>query len=168
VTVSETIFGVGLVAVLLIFAFYTGWKQWQSLRLVNADTALSAEDLRHFRRQAGRRFTVALLMVALACVLSGAFFLEGRAQELADRRQAALDRGEEGTLNPEDRQFSDFYATVWIGALLLLLALILLAGVDYFAIRRYGKRHYQIIQDERRAMIQDELRRYRRERSERN
>jgi protein-S-isoprenylcysteine O-methyltransferase Ste14 len=59
-------------------------------------------------------------------------------------------------------------STVWIAVLLILLVLITLAGLDYLAIRRYGKRHYQVIQSQRRAMIHDELRRYRREQSERN
>jgi uncharacterized membrane protein len=168
VTVTQTIFGAGLVLVLIVFGAYTAWKQWLALRTTNADPALSDEDREHFRKQAARRLTGAVLMFALAGVLVGAFFIEGRAQELADKNQALLDRGEKPTLNPEDRQFGEFYATVWIIVLLILLVLITLAGMDYLAIRRYGRRHYQVIRDERRAMIQEELRRYRREQSERN
>jgi ABC-type Fe3+ transport system permease subunit len=168
VSASELIFGVSLIVILLAFAAFTGWKQWQSLLQVNADTNLSPEDLKHFRRQAARRIVIACLMVAMAAVLGGALSLGGTAQELGERQQAALSRGEELVLSPDDVQFKNLYATVWIGVLLLLLGLIIGAGVDYLATRRYGRRHYQIIQDERRAMIQDELRRYRRERSERN
>jgi ABC-type Fe3+ transport system permease subunit len=168
VSVSETVFGVSLIIILLAFAAYTGWKQWLALLQINADTSLSPEDLRHYRRQATRRLINAALMVALAALLGVALSLGGRAEELGERRQAAIARGEELVLSPEDVQFKNLYATVWIGVLLLLLVVILGAGVDYMATRRYGRRHYQIIQDERRAMIQDELRRYRRERSERN
>lgn len=167
-TVTQTVFGGGLVLILVVFAAYTGRKQWQDLRTTNADPALSDEDRKHFRKQAARRLTGAVLMFALAGMLVGAFFIEGRAQEIADKSQALLDRGEKPALNPEDRQFGEFYATVWIIVLLILLVLITLAGLDYLAIRRYGRRHYQVIRDERRAMIQDELRRYRREQSERN
>jgi hypothetical protein len=168
VTVTQIIFGVCLILILLVFAGYTGWKQWQVLRTTNADTTLLPEDHRYYRRQAGRRMTCAVLMFALAGVLFGTFFLEDRAQELANKKQEERDRGEEGKLTPEERQFGEFYATVWIMVLLDLLGLITLAGVDYLAIRRFGKRHYQMIQSQRREMIRDELKRYRRERSERN
>jgi uncharacterized membrane protein len=168
VTVNQIIFGVCLIVILLAFAAYSGWKQWHLLRTTNADSTLSSEDQKFFRKQARRRLILAGLMVALAGVLFGSFFIEDRAQALATKSQEARDRGEEPVLSPEDRQFRDFYATVWIGALLLLLVLITLAGVDFVAIRRYGKRHYQLIQTQRRAMIQDELKRYRREQSERN
>jgi uncharacterized membrane protein len=168
VSVSETVFGVSLIIILLVFAAYTGWRQWHSLLEVNADTSLPPDDLKHFRRQAARRLINACLMVAMAAVLGGALSLGGRATELGDRQQAALAQGEELKLSPDDVQFKNLYATVWIGVLLLLLGLIIGAGVDYLATRRYGRRHYQIIQDERRAMIQDELKRYRRERSQRN
>lgn len=167
-TVTQTVFGACLVLTLIVFAAYTGWKQWQVLRTSYGDSTLSAEDKKYFRRQAARRLVCAVLMIALAGVLVGSFFIEGRAQEIADKNQALLDRGEKPVLNPEDRQFGEFYATVWIAVLLILLALITVAGLDYVAIRRYGKRHYQVIQAERRAMIHDELRRYRREQSERN
>jgi ABC-type Fe3+ transport system permease subunit len=166
VTISYVVFAAVLIVILLTFAAYSGWKQWQVLREANADSTLSPEDLKYFRRQAGRRLICACLMIALAGVLIGSFFFEERARDVANRVQEARDRGEEAS--PEDRRFGDFYATVWIGALLALLGLILMAGMDYVAIRRYGRRHYQIIQAERRAMIQEELKRYRREQSERN
>jgi hypothetical protein len=168
VTATELVFGVCLILILLALAAYTGWKQWQVLRTSNADTTISPEDHQYFRSQAGRRLICAVLMVALAGVLIRALSIEDRAQALATKSQQARDRGEETDFSPDELQFRDFYATVWIGALLILLALITFAGVDYVAIRRYGRRHYQIIQTQRRAMIQDELRRYRRERSERN
>jgi hypothetical protein len=168
VTVIQTVFGGSLVLILLVLAGYFGWKQWQVLRTSLGDETLSPEDRAYFRKQAARRLIGAVLMIALAGVLVGAFFIEGRAQQIADKNQALIDRGEKPELNPEDRQFGEFYATVWIIALLILLALITLAGLDYLAIRRYAKRNYQVIRDERRAMIHDELRRYRREQSERN
>jgi hypothetical protein len=157
-----------LILILLLLAGYTGWKQWQVLRTSNADTTLLPEDHTFFRKQAGRRLILAVLMVAMAGLLFGTFFIESRAEELAEKKQAERDRGEEGNLTPEERQFGEFYATVWIFVLLDLLGLVTMAGVDYFAIRRYGRRHYRIIQEQRREMIRDELRRYRREQSERN
>ena len=167
-TATQIVFGVCLILVLLLFAAYSGWKQWQVLRTSNADSTLSPEDHAFFRKQAGRRLILAVLMVALAGVLIGSFFLEDRAQALATKKQEERDRGEEGKLTPEERQFGEFYATVWIVVLLLVLVLITLAGVDYLAIRRYGRRHYQMIQTQRREMIRDELKRFRQERSQRN
>jgi uncharacterized membrane protein len=168
VTATQIVFGGLLILILLVFAAYAGWKQWQLLQTTNADTTLEPEDRKYYRKQAGRRLIGAVLMFVMAGMLFGAFFLENRAQELATKKQEERDRGEKGDLTPEERQFGEFYATVWIMVLLDVMALISLAGADYLAIRRFGRRHYQLIQSQRKDMIRDELKRYRRERSERN
>jgi hypothetical protein len=45
------------------------------------------------------------------------------------------------------------------------LAIIILAALDFFAIRRFGQRQYRKIQAERRAMIEGELTRLRSQRN---
>jgi hypothetical protein len=168
VSPSQTIFGVTLVIALFSLAAYTGRKQWRVLTEANADITLSPEDRVYYRKQARRRLICAVLMILLGALLIASFFMEGRAEELATAMQQARERGEPRDLTPAEHTFSQVYGSVWIAALLLLFWLIGLAGIDYLAIRQYGKRHYKLIQDERREMIREELKRYRRERSEMN
>jgi hypothetical protein len=49
--------------------------------------------------------------------------------------------------------------------LILLMSIIFLAAIDFFAIRRFGLRHYRQIQADRRAMIEGELTRIRSQRN---
>jgi hypothetical protein len=67
-------------------------------------------------------------------------------------------------LNPQDKQFSRVFGGYWVAALLVLGVIVTIAGVDLFATRRYGLRQLRRIQDDRRAMIQRNLDRYRQER----
>ena len=73
--------------------------------------------------------------------------------------------GEKRPLDPNEQQFVDFYRNFWAIVLLVLLAIICLAAVDYFAIRRFGKHQYRKIQADRRAMIEGELTRLRSQRN---
>jgi len=68
-------------------------------------------------------------------------------------------------LDAEQKQFRRWYVGYWISALLLLLAVVCLAGFDLWAIRRYGNRHMQQIRDDRKAMFQEELSRLRSQRN---
>src|SRR5437588_12954480 len=103
-------------------------------------------------------------MVVLAGLLAWSFVLEGPARELVAQGEAAHGRGEKPELNPEQRQIYGQFSRHWLITLLVLLAVISLAAVDFFAIRRYGQRHYRQIQADRRAMIEAELTRLRSER----
>ncbi len=66
---------------------------------------------------------------------------------------------------PEARQFMRLYAAVWIGFLLLLLALILLAAVDIWSTRRFSVREQRKILDARRALLEHEVGQMRQERN---
>ena len=66
---------------------------------------------------------------------------------------------------PAEEEFTRIYAIYWGIVLLLLLAIVILAGIDFFAIRRFGLRHYRQIQADRRAMIEGELSRIRSQRN---
>jgi F0F1-type ATP synthase membrane subunit b/b' len=52
--------------------------------------------------------------------------------------------------------------------MLLLLALVIVAGLDYWAIRKYGMRHLEQIKSDRRAMIEQELAELRKAKENRN
>jgi hypothetical protein len=154
---SQIIFGIVLVVVLLGMAGFFGWRQFLTLRTVRTSEALSDDDRRYLRRQAWRRLTGSAIMVLIAVMLAGHYKFEPGAIELAKKR--ADDPAYQFT--PEEKQTRQVYAAYWATVLLLLFSIIVLAAVDFFAIRSFGLRHYRQIQADRRAMIEDELARIR-------
>jgi uncharacterized membrane protein len=164
----QTLFGVALVVVLVTLAGYFGWRQVQALRSLRQPGDLSPEDRRYVYNQAARRLVGSALMLALAVLLASAFFLEGPANMLLAEREAAIERGEQPRLDASQRDFWNTYRIHWLIILLILFVIIILAGWDYFAIRRFGLRHYRQIQEGRRAMIENELARLRSQRNGHN
>jgi len=163
---SQIVFGVVLVIVLLGLAGFYGWRQLLVLRRVPPDPEAWGEEGVYLRRQARRRLVSCVLMVLLANMLAGALlFLEAPTQQLADRVDAEGPQAVEGAA---EREFVNFYSYYWITFLLLLLALVVLAGIDLWAVRRFGMRQLRRLQDDRRAMIarQTALLRQRREQQE--
>ncbi len=148
----QIVFGVGLVIVLLALAGFFAWRQWETLRRLHLSTDLPADERRYTRNQAWRRLVCCGLMVVMAALLAISFVLEGPASEVVRQKQP---------LNPEQQKFFNFYARYWLVTLLVLMGMIALAAADLFAIRRYGRRQYRQIQEDRRAMIKEELARLR-------
>jgi hypothetical protein len=137
----------------------------QTLRRLREEEALSAEDHRYFHRQAWRRLASAGLMTLLAGLLAGSLFFENYAQQLADDRQAEQAKQEPAPLAPDERNFIRFYYAYWIVTLLTLLALVTTALFDFWAIRRYGQRHFRQLQADRRAMIERQAAQLRQQRN---
>jgi hypothetical protein len=165
VSVPQIICTLLLVVMLLALAVYYAWRQKETLRRLRVADDISDEEHRYLRGQAWRRLAGSVLMVMVALLLAGSFFIEGRAQELADRADAARARSEEFVLNAEDQWFRNLWAVYWIVLLLGLLAILALAGFDFWATRRFGVRHYRQLQADRRDMIAREIAQYRRERN---
>jgi len=163
--VGQIIFGVLLVIVLLGLAGFYSWRQWAVLRGLRQAGDLSPEDRRYTRRQAWRRIVCSALMVVMAGLIAGHYKFEDRYHQVVAEGEASRQRGEKREFNPEERQFLQLYEIYWLVTLLVLLAIIILAGIDFFAIRRYGRRHYRQIQADRRAMIENELARLRSQRN---
>jgi hypothetical protein len=140
-------------------AVYYARQQLDVLKKTAGSAEAHSSEGIYLRRQAWRRLVCSALMVLLAVLLAGALlYLEAPAQRLAEQ-------GPEATETPEQRAFVNFYSYYWIVFLLLLLALVVLAGIDFWAVRRFGLRELKRIQDDRRAMIarQTALLRQRRE-----
>ena len=144
---TQIVFGSCLVAVLLSLAGYYAWRQLRQLRQTAGSGEAGSEEGIYLRRQAWRRLVCSGLMVVLALLLVGALlFLEAPAQALADRGPDAAEQSGE-------RAFVNFYSSYWLAFLLVLMALVVLAGVDFWAIRRYGLRQLRRLHADRRAMI---------------
>jgi hypothetical protein len=157
---------VGLAIPLLLgLAFYFGWRQVVALGEVREQTSLPAEENRYQRRQAHRRLVGCGLMALLALLLAGAqLFLEDKAQALAEQRDALPDDGSAPPLTEPERDFARMYACYWIVCLLVLMAIVALAGVDLWETRRRGLREQRKLLDDQRLMLERQVERYRQKR----
>ena len=156
------IVAVCLGTVMVSVSGYFTWKQFRILRDLKAEQNLPPEDRSYVYKQAWRRLISCALMMVVACLLSSSFFtgLETQATRLAEQRSDPT-----FTLSPEDKQFLKLYGAYWIAVLLLVLAIVILAGVDIWAIRRYGNWHRGQIQDDQIAMLENQLARLRSQRN---
>jgi hypothetical protein len=163
---SQIIFGGVMVGLLLVLAGFFGWRQVRTLRQLRHGDSQPAEDQRYARNQAWRRLVCSACMVLLAGFLAGGlFFLEAPAEEYARQRAAAPADGGPPPWTEEQRNFARLYGWYWLSALLVLLVMLVLAGFDIRAIRRYGQRHHRKLQEDRRAMIARQVARLRQERN---
>ena len=158
---SQIVFGIVLVVVLLAMAGFFGWRQILTLRSLRTSNIIPADERRYMRRQAWRRLTCSVIMVVIAGMLAAHFSLEPAAIALANKK--ANNPAEK--LNAEEEHFKLVYTVYWGIVLMLLVAIIFLAAIDFFAIRRFGMRQYRQIQADRRAMIEGELTRIRSQRN---
>jgi hypothetical protein len=159
---SELAFTALLAVVLLGTAAYFGWRQLQTLRRLRTETGTPAEDRNYFRRQAIRRLVCCALMVLLAGLMIGWFFLHPHYQEVLRQLEA---RGAEAQPTDEQRGFLRFFACYCITLLLAVMVLIFLAAVDFSAIARYGMRHRRRLQADHRAELESQLARLRSQRN---
>jgi uncharacterized membrane protein len=157
VGVTQTIFGIVLVVMLLFLGGYYSWRQVRNLRALKLLQLTSPADRQHAYRQARRRLVSSALMLVFAGMLIGSFFLEGEMHRQSEHAKAANARGEEPVFTDEERDFQRAYTIYWIVSLLIFFAIVVLAAVDVFAIRRIGNRLRQQLRDERRAMIAEQL-----------
>jgi hypothetical protein len=141
-------------------------QQVQTLRALPAKTGLPEVDRRYFRRQAYRRLAGCGLLFAVAAMMSVWYVngLDAGLDALGAARDAQIAAGER-RFTPEQEAARRFYVSYVSAMLLLLLALVILAGLELNAIRRYALRHSRKIRDDRRAMLEQELAAMRRERN---
>jgi hypothetical protein len=157
-----------LVAVLLGLAGYFGRQQLRTLRgLKSPDVpdVVGADDRGYLRSRAYRRLVCSVLMVAIAGLLIGWLFLESEHRELEKQFHAAQ------AVDPAARpsqEHEDFFRLFWVylsAALMVLLLLLVLATMDFWATARYGLNQHRKLQADRRAMLQDQMTRRRQERN---
>jgi len=143
---SEYIFGVTLVLILLGSAGYFAWRQKRTLRSLADPNMLTPEDRLYVHKQVRRRMLSSVLMVALAGMLIGWFFI-GR-----ELNQPAPPRPVEGQAKPDA---SVHLITLYvIVALLILFGIVILAITDLMATARFGLRHQRRLENERREMLE--------------
>jgi hypothetical protein len=154
-----------LVVLTVSLAVLFGRQQVHTLRALPGKSDLSPEDRTYFHRQAWRRLTGCILMVAVAVMMSVWYVngLDAGIDALGAARDAQVAAGNHG-FTPEQEAARRFYIFYVNAMLLLLLALLVLAAIDLFAIRRFAARHLRDIRDGRREMLERELAALKRER----
>jgi hypothetical protein len=153
----ELTVGISLAVLLVVVAVSFAFKQRQTLARLRHDTGLSLDDRRYLYRQVVRRLLSCLLLLALAAFLVGWFFLESGFEGMEP-----IEPGAAVTDSAKDSLWLRAYYV--IGGLLLLMAVMALAVVDLLATARFGARHRRLLEEDRRAVLQAEVERLRRER----
>jgi hypothetical protein len=162
---TQIIFGIVLVLVLLFVATLYIVRQILTLRRLRAAEEMALEERTYLHGRARRRLVTSLLLLLLGIMLAGALiYLEAPAHHLAVVRDAMRQQGDAAPLDAEQRAFARVYLIFWILFLLILMAVIFLAALDYWATRRYALSQHRKIIDDRRAMIEREVSRLRQER----
>lgn len=162
--ISEALFGSALVAVLLGLAGAFGWRQVRRLRELRTQT-LPEDEMRWERRKAWRRLISAGLLGLMAVLMVGQLvWWEPASQRLIEEREK-LAEGDRPDYTPEEKLLVRVWAGTWVALLLLLLGVVVLAGADLWATRRYALRQFRKLQDDRRAMIARQTTRLRQERN---
>jgi hypothetical protein len=160
---TQIVFGALLVAALLFLSVFYAWRQLRLLAQLRRQPDLPSEEGRHNRNQAVRRLVSSGLLLVLAGLLTFILiYLEPRAQRYVNQIDATP-AGETHQPTSYDRGLARIYGGHLIAFLLVLMAVVLLAGYDLWATRRYGLRQYRKIQDDRRLMIKRQLNRLREE-----
>src|SRR6266851_2321076 len=165
---SERLLAVAIVVVLFGLAGYFGWQQWRAIQRLRQAKNLHPEDRRYHRLHAGRVFICCVLMIMVAGMVGGWYVL-GLEGSLGELGHPAVDQ----PANPDHLDFAQkrsltFFTLYWILAILLLVAMVYVAFMDLWAIRRFGLRHMRQIQADRRAMLERQIELLRAERTESN
>lgn len=148
-----------LAALLLVLSCYISVQQLRSLRKLRLQNELSDEDRSYFRYQVWVRLTGCILMVILGAMVAGSYALglEDRANEMGKAVHEQRLQGGDVTMTPEQHRFSKLYGAYWITVLVLLMVIVLLAALDMWAIRRYGRRHMKQLEADYRASVEQEV-----------
>lgn len=148
-----------IAAVLVGLALYSSRQQWRTLRRLRSAEEIPEGERRYLRTQSVLRICCAGLMLVLAGLVAGAYGsgMEDRAAELGRDLQGQRERGEVIVLTAEQQQFRKIYGGYWIAVLLVLLGVVVLAGSDIVAIRRYGRRQLRQLDADRQEMIRQQV-----------
>jgi heme A synthase len=165
--VSAAEFGLTLTlaTILVALAVYFGRRQFQTLRALKSPAVGDADERRYLRKRAYRRLFCSALMLLFAGLLVGWIFLGIQAHEIDQQLEHAKANHPEAQLTQEQEQFMRLFSTYWIVALLVLLVLMALASMDFWATARYGLSEHRRLQAHQRAVIERDLAQHRRQRN---
>jgi hypothetical protein len=150
---AEFAFGVVLVVLLVGLAGYFAWRQRSTLRELREHPEMPEEDRLFLRNQVIRRLLCSFLMLVLAGMLVGWYFMAPTFSELFQEGRERWAAAEEQVFTERQEDFRRQMVAYWCVALLVLFAIIAVAGADAWAIGRYGLRHRRQLRDERQQTL---------------
>jgi hypothetical protein len=145
------LFFAALLATIAVVSLRYQIRNWQRLRT----ETLASDDRRYLRGVCQRRTLNAILMLALAAMLAGAY-LSGGQQEL-NRIAMLKHQDPPADRTPEDDEFVKSWIIYWIIVLGLLFFVLVIAMADYVAIGLYGRQQLQRIKHEQRDLLERDL-----------
>jgi phosphatidylglycerophosphate synthase len=154
-----------LAALLLGLAVYFGRQQLRALRGSPAPDALGSDDRRYVLRQAYRRLLCTFLMVVFAGMLIGWIFVEPGQRQVREEVRAAQALDPNTRLTEEQKDTVRIMTAYWVGALLVLLVLLMIAALDFWSTVRYGLGQHRKLQAAQRDMLQQHAAHRRQERN---
>jgi ABC-type Fe3+ transport system permease subunit len=147
-----------IVLILGIVAFFS-WQEVQNLRRLRGDKLASLDDAKRIRYRAARRLFCCLLMLVLAGLLMGNYFIDRSREVILEPDDGS------GAMSDDQRAFTQFYSAYWIAILLLLLLVILIVGYDLWSLRRWGLREQLRLHQEHRERLEHDVSQYLRQRN---
>ncbi len=153
----ELIVGLTLAGLIVAIAVYFALQQRKTLVMLRHDTGLSLADRRFWHRQVVRRLIGSVLLLVFAGMLVGWLFLQPMFDSLRPPEPVAE--------MPEDtKEWLRFFVGYVIASLLVFGLVLLVAVLDLLATARYGARHRRLLENDRRAALQEEVERLQRDR----
>lgn len=146
--------GAVLSAVLVIVAFYFAIQQRTTLQSLQFDDKLTQEHRHYLLKRCYRRSFGSLLLLVLAAMMVGSLFLDMTPGEHANEAEAK-----------QSVRFLGFY---FASMLLVLLSILVLAVVDFWATAKHGFRQQKQLLQEHREMLEAELLEHRHRQSDLN
>ena len=104
------------------------------------------------RIRIGFRLVCSGVMVIFAALLMGLLLFDGPYRDIEDQRQAAEAAGQPMPVTPEQQDFLRLFYVYMVATMLVLLVLVTLAGVDFWATARYGMKAHCRLQADQRAV----------------
>jgi hypothetical protein len=157
-----------LAGLILLVGGYYLYSGIRTLRRTTPAFEMLPDERRFLRRQAWRRIINSFLMLLLSAELVAAYAagLPKRIDGIIDEREHAAVDGVKPPLTDAQRQSVRFFGGCVIAFMFQLGVVIALAGLDFWATRRYALTKFRQIANERRAMIQRQLTKWREEREQ--
>jgi hypothetical protein len=156
-----TTLGILIAAVLFLIAGYFIHRQHLTLQALRSDAPMSPVLRRYLTMQSWRRMFGAVLLFILGAMMLGSVFLDYDPNAVAQPGDAAVDK----EAAKQAVRFLSFYLMTM---LLILMVILSLAVLDFWAIARFSVHQQKQLSQEHHAMLEADLLEYKHRQSESN
>lgn len=156
----ELAVGGALAVVLLLVAVFLGTRVRTVRRTLRERTDLSTDERIYLHGQVRRRTWCVVLLVALALLFVGSYFLEPTVRELAPEGEQKMTEAQRSRIN--------FFAFYWGSAVVMLFFLLGAAFFDAIATAKFGMGQRRRLEESHRQELEAEAARLRQRRAELN